>query len=63
MKKLRRGSVLMEYVVLLLGMAVLVEGVALATYDCRGRGSFGEAVKPVVYLFQRVVTVISLPVP
>jgi len=53
----------MEYVLLLLGMAVLVEGVALATYDYQGRGSFGEAAEPVVRLFQRVVTMISLPVP
>lgn len=53
----------MEYVLLLLGMVVLVEGVALATYDYQGRGSFGKAAEPVVRLFQRVVTMISLPVP
>jgi len=63
MRTLRPGSVLMEYVVLLVGMVVLVEGVALATYDYQGRGSFGKTVQPVVYLFQRVVTAVSLPVP
>jgi len=53
----------MEYVLLLAGMVVFVKGVAFATYDYRGRGSFGVAARPVVQLYQRIVSMISLPVP
>ena len=56
----------MEYVILLMGMMVLVEGVALATWDFQspwGGGSFGPLATPVVQLYQRIVAMISLPFP
>lgn len=57
----------MEYVILLMGMMVLVEGVALATWDFQASswwgGSFGPLATPVVQLYQRIVAMISLPFP
>lgn len=63
MKKARKGAMMMEYVVLLGSMYVLVTGVALATYDYQLGTGFGEVGLKLAQLYQRIVTVISLPVP
>ena len=65
MRNARRGTVLMEYAVLLFGMTILVESVALAIWDFQSPwgGSFGELGVPVVHLYQRIVSMISLPFP
>lgn len=65
MKRARRGTMLMEYAILLFGMMLLVEFVALATWNYQSSwgGSFGELGVPVVHLYQRIVSMVSLPFP
>lgn len=58
----RRGAMLLEYVILVTSLAIVVFAGTRLFYDPLV-GGFGKLGKPVLYLFQRLVTVISLPVP
>ena len=55
----------MEYVILLGGMTMLAVTVSLSIWDFQSPwgGSFGPLAVPVVHLYQRIVTMISLPFP
>ena len=64
--KVKKGSVMMEYVILLGVLVTFMEFIVLATYDFQsswGSGSFGFLAVPVVHLYQRIVAMISLPFP
>lgn len=64
MKKLRsriKRAILLEYVLLVCSILPLVFAASAAVYTYRG--SFGTAGKSVVHLYQRIITVISLPIP
>lgn len=56
---------LMEYVILLGGMMVLAVSISLSIWNFQSSwgGSFGPLAVPVVHLYQRIVTMISLPFP
>lgn len=62
----RKYSVLMEYTLLLCSILPLVMGVSASVYT-EGNwligGSFGPLGQEVVAFYQRVVTIISLPIP
>ena len=60
-----RGSILMEYVILLVMLVLIARFIVLETYDFQSSwgGSFGSIGTPVVHLYQRLVTMISLPFP
>lgn len=60
----RKYSVLMEYTLLLCSILPLIMGVSASIYafDLFG-GSFGPLGKEIVAFYQRVITIISLPIP
>lgn len=60
----RKYSVLMEYTLLLCSILPLVMGVSMSVYefDWLG-GSFGPLGREIVAAYQRIITIISLPIP
>lgn len=65
MKHIRKKhGILLEYVILLCSILPLVFAVSYSVYSFGLiSGGFGTLGKSVVYLYQRIVTIISLPVP
>jgi hypothetical protein len=60
----RKHSVLMEYTLLVCSILPLVWGVSASVYAFSlWGGSFGPLGKEVVAFYQRIITVISLPIP
>lgn len=60
----RKRSVLMEYTLLVCSILPLVWGVSASIYSFGlWGGSFGPLGKEVVAFYQRIITVISLPIP
>ena len=64
----KKHGVLLEYVLLVCSILPLVFGASAAVYSSSGiapfsSGSFGTVGKAVVSMYQRIVTVISLPIP
>ena len=60
----KKRGILLEYVILLCSILPLVFAVSAAVYSYDlFFGGFGALGKSVVYLYQRIVTVISLPIP
>ena len=55
----KKHGVLLEYVILLCSILPLVFAASASVYS----GNFGPLGKSVTHLYQRIVTVISLPVP
>ena len=59
-----KHAVLLEYTLLVCSILPLVFAASAAVYSNNlFSGGFGAVGKSVVYLYQRIVTVISLPVP
>ena len=57
----RRGAVLLEYTLLLCSILPLVFGASAMIYRSSWLGGeFGEGI---VHLYQRIITIISLPIP
>ena len=64
MKTRKKRGILLEYVILLCSILPLVFAVSCSVYSFRAfSDGFGSLGKGVVHLYQRIVTVISLPVP
>ncbi len=60
----KKHSILLEYVLLQCSILPLVFAVSCSVYSFGlFSGGFGPLGKSVVYLYQRIVTIISLPVP
>lgn len=60
----RKYSVLMEYTLLLCSILPLVWGVSASVYSHGWfDGSFGPLGKEIVNFYQRIITIISLPIP
>lgn len=60
----RRGAVLLEYTLLLCSILPLVFGVSAMIYRSSWLGGeFGEIGEGIVHLYQRIITIISLPIP
>lgn len=60
----RKYSVLMEYTLLVCSILPLVWGISASVYSTGfWGGSFGTLGKEVVAFYQRIITVISLPIP
>ena len=58
----RKRSVLLEYTLLVCSILPLVFGASASVYSLSG-GSFGPVGKGIVALYQRIVTILSLPIP
>ena len=58
----RKRSVLLEYTLLVCSILPLVFAASASVYSLSG-GSFGPVGKGIVALYQRIVTILSLPVP
>ena len=58
----KKRGILLEYVLLLCSILPLVFAVSASVYTF-GSSGFGSLGKSVVYLYQRIVTMISLPIP
>ncbi|MBO7088401.1 MAG: hypothetical protein J6W70_00720 [Lentisphaeria bacterium] len=60
----KKHGVLLEYVLLVCSILPLVFGASAAVYSNKlFSGGFGTVGKAVVSMYQRIVTVISLPIP
>ena len=62
----RRGAVLLEYTLLLCSILPLVFGAGASAMIYRSSwlgGEFGEIGEGIVHLYQRIITIISLPIP
>ena len=60
----RRGAVLLEYTLLLCSILPLVFGASAMIYRSSWLGGeFGEIGEEIVHLYQRIITIISLPIP
>lgn len=60
----RRGAVLLEYTLLLCSILPLVFGASAMIYRSSWLGGeFGEMGEGIVHLYQRIITIISLPIP
>ena len=60
----KKRGVMLEYVILLCSILPLVFAVSYSVYSFGlSSGDFGPLGRSVVQLYQRIVTVISLPVP
>lgn len=60
----RRGAVLLEYTLLLCSILPLVFGASAMIYRSYWLGGeFGEIGEGIVHLYQRIITIISLPIP
>ena len=58
----RKRSVLLEYSLLVCSILPLVFAASASIYSLSG-GSFGPIGRGVVALYQRIVTIVSLPIP
>ncbi|WP_294436486.1 hypothetical protein [Victivallis sp.] len=58
----RKRSVLLEYTLLVCSILPLVFAASASVYSLSG-GSFGPVGKGIVALYQRIVTILSLPIP
>ena len=58
----RKRSVLLEYTLLVCSILPLVFAASASVYSLSG-GSFGPVGKGIVALYQRIVTILSLPLP
>ena len=58
----RKRSVLLEYSLLVCSILPLVFAASASVYSLSG-GSFGPVGKGIVALYQRIVTILSLPIP
>ena len=58
----RKRSVLLEYSLLVCSILPLVFAASASVYSLSG-GSFGPIGKGIVALYQRIVTILSLPIP
>lgn len=58
----RKRSVLLEYTLLVCSILPLVFAASASVYSLSG-GSFGPIGKGIVALYQRIVTILSLPIP
>ena len=58
----RQRSVLLEYTLLVCSILPLVFAASASVYSLSG-GSFGPVGKGIVALYQRIVTILSLPIP
>jgi len=65
MKKPRKKrGILLEYAILICSILPLVLAVSNSVYSMSlFSGGFGSLGKGAVYLYQRIVTIISLPIP
>lgn len=60
----RSGAVLLEYTLLLCSILPLVFGASAMIYRSSWLGGeFGEIGEGIVHLYQRIITIISLPIP
>ena len=60
----RRGAVLLKYTLLLCSILPLVFGASAMIYRSSWLGGeFGEIGEGIVHLYQRIITIISLPIP
>ena len=60
----RRGAVLLEYTLLLCSILPLVFGASAMIYRSSWLGGeFGEIGEGIVHLYQRIITISSLPIP
>ena len=60
----RRGADLLEYTLLLCSILPLVFGASAMIYRSSWLGGeFGEIGEGIVHLYQRIITIISLPIP
>lgn len=61
----KKHGVLLEYTLLVCSILPLVFGASAAVYSYGGwlSDGFGTVGKSVVHLYQRIVTVVSLPIP
>ena len=60
----KKHGILLEYVILLCSILPLVFAVSYSVYSFGSlSGEFGVLGKSVVNLYQRIVTIISLPIP
>ena len=60
----RRGAVLLEYTLLLCSILPLVCCASAMIYRSSWLGGeFGEIGEGIVHLYQRIITIISLPIP
>jgi hypothetical protein len=62
---IRKRSILLEYVLLVCSILPLVFAASEAIYSMSGLfgGSFGPIGKSIVGLYQRIITIVSLPIP
>ena len=58
----RKRSVLLEYTLLVCSILPLVFAASASVYSLSG-GSFGPVGKGIVALYQRIVTILSVPIP
>ena len=59
-----RGAVLLEYTLLLCSILPLVFGASAMIYRSSWLGGeFGAIGEGIVHLYQRIITIISLPIP
>lgn len=60
----KKRGILLEYVVLLCSILPLIFAVSASVYSMGSfTGGFGALGRSVVHLYQRIVTVVSLPIP
>lgn len=60
----RKRSILLEYTILLCSILPLVFAVSASVYSMSGwGGSFGPLGRGLVALYQRIITIVSLPIP
>lgn len=60
----RKRSILLEYTILICSILPLVFAASASVFSLStGGGSFGPIGRGIVALYQRIVTVVSLPVP
>ena len=62
-RKRKKRGVLLEYVILICSILPLVFIASYCVYSFGSSGNFGPLGRSVVQLYQRIVTVISLPIP
>ncbi len=59
----KKHAVLLEYTLLLCSILPLVFAVSNSVYGLFGSGGFGTIGRGIVQFYQRIVTVVSLPIP
>ena len=60
----KKRSILLEYTILLCSILPLVFAVSASVYSLSGlSGSFGAIGRSIVAFYQRIITIVSLPIP